>query len=276
MKAYLLDVRKLSPVTVGWSIRLFRSMFRFGLKNRLCYENPFDDIGPGPKANDNHYRFIETELIENVLTHCKTTETAFAVRLARYAGLRMPSEIRNMRFQDFGTDGFFVHDNSKTGRREVPFFHELRPDFKMLQQNRNRDDFVFSRQMVCAVNLRSRFLTILNRAAVEPWPRLFNNLRASRITELDEQGFTAKTLDSIFGNTESIRNRHYVGFRRDRAFMLMLGESVPKIESVVPENRRTIISELVENGGKKSNDFEPIVTEMEFSHGNRGGSLVFS
>ncbi len=58
--------------------------------------------------------------------------------------------------------------------------------------------------------------------------------------------------------------------------MLMLGESVPKIESVVPENRRTIISELVENGGKKSNDFEPIVTEMEFSHGNRGGSLVFS
>ena len=33
-------------------------------------------------------------------------------------------------------------------------------------------------------NLRTQFLRLLTRAGVEPWPRLFHNLRASRETEL--------------------------------------------------------------------------------------------
>ncbi len=178
------------------------------------------------------------------MSHANRTELRLAVRLARYAGLRMPSEIRNMRFSDFGKIGFFVHDNSKTGRREVPFFHQLRPDFEILKHKKGKDDFVFSRQIVVAENLRSRFETLIRRAGFEPWPRLFNNLRASRVTELDEEGYNAKTLDSIFGNTEAIRNRHYVGFRRDVAFMRMLGE------------KSELLRDMVEAGGQPESQFD--------------------
>ena len=222
-RLYLFD-RDYAPVTVGWRVRTLRTIFRLARKRRLVYENPFQEVPTGPKTNDDNFRFVEQRDIETILTHTNRTELRFAVRLARYAGLRMPSEIRNMKFSDFGRLGFFVHDNPKTGRREVPFFHELRPDFEILKHNRGKSDPVFSRPLTHQNNLRTCFLRLIAKAGFEPWPRLFNNLRASRVTELDEQGFNEKTLDSIFGNTESIRRRHYVGFRKDHAFMRLLGE----------------------------------------------------
>lgn len=57
-------------------------------------------------------------------------------------------------------------------------------------------------------------------------------------------GFNEKTLDSIFGNTKQIRNRHYVGFRKDRAFMQLLG------------TKSRIVDELVSMGGTANGVYE--------------------
>ena len=155
-RLHLLD-EGYAPVTVGWHIRTLRTIYRQALRRRLVYDNPFQDVPTGPKTNDNNYRYIEQNAIETILKPCRKAETAFAVRLARYGGLRMPSEIRNMKFSDFGRIGFFVHDNSKTGRREVPFFHQLRPGFKILKHKKGKDDFVFSRPIIVSENFRNCF-----------------------------------------------------------------------------------------------------------------------
>lgn len=244
LKVFMLAEKSLAAVTVTARIGTCRSMFRYALRKRMIFENPFDNVVGGPDTNDDLFRYIERELIESVLSGCKDDDLNFGIRLGRYAGLRLPSEICYMKYSDFGKDGFFVHDETKTGRREVPFFRELRPHFERMKAEHPDEEYVFSRVSVRNANLRRRFMKRLERRGIERWPRLFNNLRASCVTEYDEMGFNEKTLDSIFGNTEQIRKRHYVGFRKDRAFMQILG------------TKNTVIDELIENGGRMDSIIE--------------------
>ena len=58
-------------------------------------------------------------------------------------------------------------------------------------------------------NLRTQFNRILRRAGVTPWPRLFQNLRASRETELTNQ-FPIHVVTEWLGNTPSIASKHYL------------------------------------------------------------------
>ena len=46
------------------------------------------------------------------------------------------------------------------------------------------------------------------RAGLQPWPRLMQNLRASRATELADQ-FPGDVASAWLGHTEEIANRHY-------------------------------------------------------------------
>lgn len=50
---------------------------------------------------------------------------------------------------------------------------------------------------------------ILERAGVEPWPRLFHNLRASRETELAGE-FPIHVVTAWLGNTPKIAMKHYL------------------------------------------------------------------
>ena len=53
------------------------------------------------------------------------------------------------------------------------------------------------------VNLRTRFLKMIARAGLEPWPKLFHNLRASRQTELLDD-FPVKAVCEWLGNSQAV------------------------------------------------------------------------
>jgi hypothetical protein len=59
------------------------------------------------------------------------------------------------------------------------------------------------------VNLRTGLLRIIRRAALKPWPRLWQNLRASRETELAAEHPT-HVVCAWIGNTELVAARHYL------------------------------------------------------------------
>jgi hypothetical protein len=52
-------------------------------------------------------------------------------------------------------------------------------------------------------------LRIIHRAGVEPWPRLFHNMRATRQTELTEK-FPVHVVCSWMGNSATIAAKHYL------------------------------------------------------------------
>src|SRR5947207_1737365 len=58
-------------------------------------------------------------------------------------------------------------------------------------------------------NLRTQFLKIIRRAGLQPWPRLFHNLRASRETDL-MKSFPIHVVCAWIGNTPEIALGHYL------------------------------------------------------------------
>ncbi len=58
-------------------------------------------------------------------------------------------------------------------------------------------------------NLRTQMTWLVRRAGLEPWPRIFRNLRASRQTELEER-YPSHVVCGWMGNTEAVARRHYL------------------------------------------------------------------
>ena len=56
----------------------------------------------------------------------------------------------------------------------------------MLPENTASTEPIITRYRSAAQNLRTTFEKIIRRAGLEPWPKLFQNLRSTRETELAE------------------------------------------------------------------------------------------
>ena len=76
-------------------------------------------------------------------------------------------------------------------------------------------------------NLRTQFERIIQRAGLQPWPRLFQNLRSSRETELMER-FPIHTVTAWLGNTPAVAMRHYLQVRDEDFARAAQGEADPK------------------------------------------------
>ena len=57
--------------------------------------------------------------------------------------------------------------------------------------------------------MSGQFTRILQKAGVEPWPRLFQNLRASRETELANE-YPLHVVTAWLGNTPRVADKHYL------------------------------------------------------------------
>jgi hypothetical protein len=58
-------------------------------------------------------------------------------------------------------------------------------------------------------NLRSQLLRIMARAKVKPWPKIFQNLRSTRQTELAEE-FPSHVVCGWMGNSRDVAREHYL------------------------------------------------------------------
>ena len=107
--------------------------------------------------------------------------------LSRYGGLQCPSELLALRWADINwkKDRFTV-SSSKTEHhaggesRQVPIFPEILPYLRELFEAAEPGaEFVINRYRDPKQNLRTIFEKIIRRAGLEPWPKLFQNLRSS-------------------------------------------------------------------------------------------------
>lgn len=137
--------------------------------------------------------------------------------LARYAGLRIPSELFALRWADVDFDaGTMKVRSPKTEHHEggawrmVPLFKELRPHLDALfgESAAEGTVFVISKHRLPGMNLRTEFGRILERADVPEWPKLFHNLRASRESELMRE-YDLATVCRWIGNSPAVAAKHY-------------------------------------------------------------------
>jgi integrase len=164
---------------------------------------------------------VDRATIDKVIAEAPDAQWRLIIALARYGGLRTPSETLELCWShiDWVTERITVPSRKTTRHdrayRAMPLFPELRPYLEAVRDEVNPgievpfSEPVITRYRDLNSNLRTQLLRIMRRAGVEPWERLFHNLRASRQTELADE-YPAHVVADWMGNSPEIAERHYL------------------------------------------------------------------
>lgn len=194
-----------------------RQYFRAAIRLELMTRNPFDGIKCAVGANLANRRFVTRADAQKVLDACPDNSWRLIFALSRFGGLRCPSEHLALKWEDidWANDRMTIH-SPKTEHHEgkafrvMPIFPELRPYLLMAFEGaKPGTNFVIERTRDNGVNWRTQMQRIIKRAGLQPWPKLFHNLRASRETELTES-FPLHVVCAWIGNSPSIAAKHYL------------------------------------------------------------------
>jgi len=215
-RAWLVEHEGLSPATVARRVIAARTLWRRAQRWKLASESPFDGVKAGHQMNESRKAFVPRDVIAAVLDACPDQEWRCIVALARYGGLRTPSETYLLRWADIDWEQSRIRVASpKTehhegyGERIIPLFPELRAELLPLFTDAPAGTvYVVATHRLAGMNLRQQLLRIIRRAGVATWPKLFHNLRASRETEL-MRGYDLATVCKWIGNSPAIAARHY-------------------------------------------------------------------
>jgi len=207
----------LAPNTVNRTCGIARQFFRAAVRRRLIPGNPFSELKVSVKGNKAREHFVSRHDAEKILDACPNIEWKLIFALARFAGLRTPSETLCLRWQDvdFGQNRMLVR-SPKTEHhpggesRLVPIFPELAPLLTLaLAEAEPGPGYVIAKHRNTGANLRTHMLRILAKAGVKPWPKLFQNLRSTRQTELC-QDWPEHVVCAWLGNSKAIAREHYL------------------------------------------------------------------
>src|SRR6516164_7776471 len=222
-KAWLLT-QDLAPATVAKRLSFARTFLHVARKHKLIDENPFAEVKI-PTANVSaRQRFIDRDKVQRLLDKANPI-WRIIIALCRFGGLRCPSEVLSLEWRhvDWERNRITV-PSPKTDRydgkesRTIPLFAELRPfleeAFELAKPGQIH--VVGGEHLAKAqgrngwrnCNLRTTFEKLVRRAGLEPWPRLFHNLRSSRETELLES-FPVHVVALWMGHDAKVSLKHY-------------------------------------------------------------------
>ena len=207
----------LAPATVAKRVHVARCIFRKAVRWGMVPTSPFAELRAGSQANPARSFHVPREWMGAILAACPGDEWRAIVGLGRYAGLRIPSELVCLTWGDVNWDrGILTVRSPKTEAhaggavRMVPIASELRPILQALFDAAEPGTVrILPRVRDGGTNLRTTFEKILARAGVKPWPRLFQNLRASCETDWVES-FPAHVVAAWLGHSPTIAARHYL------------------------------------------------------------------
>jgi len=206
-----------APATIGRNVKRARQFFRAAVRKRLLAENPMQDVKAPPQVNTARAFYVTREATERIIAACPDAEWRLIVALARYGGLRTPSETFALTWADVDWE----HDRIRVpspktachaGResRMLPLFPELRPHLEaVFDEAEPGTVHVIDQHRIASANLRTTLERICDRAGVELWERAFQNMRATRETELTQE-HPLHVVVAWLGNSAPIAARHYL------------------------------------------------------------------
>lgn len=221
-----IDHQRFAAATIAKDIGLARQFFTKARRWDLVSSNPFEGVKAGSQRNPDRLHYVSADDAQRLLDACPDTSWRCIIALCRWGGLRCPSEVLKLRWADidWGDEdraGRMLVRSPKTEHHEgkadrtVPLFDELRDvlldAFELAEEGAER---VVSRYPESTPNLRPAMLAIVRRTGLTLWPRLFQNLRASRVDDLRRQ-YPAKVCDAWVGNSEGVSRAHYESVREE-------------------------------------------------------------
>ena len=214
-QVFLKVQEKLSDATIARDCKRCREIFDYAKKSRIIKENPFASLKLPSQENKERMFTITPEMATKVLDACPSLEWKLIFAMARYGGIRMPSELVKLRWQDilWSENKIIIH-SPKTAHqgkpnRIIPLFPELKPLLEQAFDAAPEGSVNVIKHCKGTKNYRKGLKEIILKAGLLPWPKLFNNLRSTRETEL-AKNYSLQAATAWIGNTPKIALGHYL------------------------------------------------------------------
>ncbi|MCA9110654.1 MAG: phage integrase SAM-like domain-containing protein [Planctomycetaceae bacterium] len=211
--------RALSEDTTRRTCGIAKQFFEDAKDRGMLDRNPFKhrDIPTATGAGDKSREFfVSRELAERVMFALPDAQWRLMFALARFGGLRCPSEVLSLRWCDIDweNDRMIVsspkREHHEGGELEVvPLFPEIRPYLdECYDLAEDGAEFVISRYRKFDSNYGTLLTKHIRQAKLKPWPKPFQNLPSTQETELAEE-FPMHVVCSWIGNSQLVAAKHY-------------------------------------------------------------------
>ncbi len=203
--------------TTGSIIKTVKQFFAAAVDARILETNPFDGLSASTAIDATRSAYVSQEHAELILSKIASEECRLAFLLARWAGLRVPSEIVTMQWTHIDWENNTITIHSLKGEKHqhrktrlIPLFPKLvQPLTEASEQAPLKSIYVLNRYRTSANRvLRSHLLAAIKAANLTAWPKLWVNLRASCRTDLEES-FPTHVCDSWLGHSDKVASKHY-------------------------------------------------------------------
>ena len=209
----------LSDNTARRRLGIAKQFMRAAIRRKLMAENPFDGQVTAVRDNPRRRYFVTRKETDTVLAALPDAAWRLAFALIRYAGLRCPTEVLRLKWEDVSWDTarFTVHackteHHADAGIRVVPIFPELAERFQAAFDAAEPGAVYCCPQYAVKIAgqmYRKIILAAITAKGLKPWPKLFQNCRASRETELAES-YPLQVVCQWIGHTPAVAAKHYL------------------------------------------------------------------
>jgi integrase len=205
----------LAEATVRKSCGVLAMALRAARKAGALLCDPFEGVPKSAGANPEREVYVERATVEKILEVGPGAEFRLLVALSRLAGLRVPSEVRGLRWGavDWERRALRV-DSPKTRRhgkpwRLVPLVPELLVMLECAYSEAPEGAEFILPTYRTHTSPSMLVLRACRAAGVEPWPRPFHAMRASCETDWAAR-FPLADVAAWLGHTRTVAAKHYL------------------------------------------------------------------
>jgi integrase len=231
-----------AKATVAGTIRKTKTVFNWAKKQKWITDSPLAGFAEGSYRNPAKDRVVTMEEYHKLLAACPDQEWRVIIALARIGGLR-PCEIMVLRWSDIGVGKGNKRFNVFSPKlnphehlrwREVPLFPLLLSELNQLRSipGNEGQEFVINRFSNREnLNLVQPFTRIAERAGIGRIVRPFDNMRASRSTEV-HRDYGAIAESKWLGHSKEVAKECYLMVTDDDFNAAFEGKSVQSTDEV--------------------------------------------
>ena len=206
----------LATATVAKRTNVAKNIFSRAVAWKMIPSSPFAHLKSGNQRNPSRIHYVDDATIDALLAECRDAEWKGLIVLARYAGLRCPSEVKELRWEDvdWSKMALTVRSPKTAGHvghevRVVPIEPRLRDTLAALYSNSSGNGPVIP---FLQRSFKGTYMGVRRRvekAGLAVWPRLMQNLRSS--CERDwAQSYPAKDVAEWIGHSLAVAMGHYL------------------------------------------------------------------
>ena len=207
--------RGMAESTVGKHVKRCKTIFGEAVKDRLLEESPFQHLKGSSLAKKDFF-YVTPEIISDVLDKCPNDDWRLIFGLARYCGMRCPSEVLTLQWSDIlWAENKIRIDSPKTGLRFCALFPEIRPILERAFEAAPAGErfcvirYRYDRETGKGYNPGTTGKKIIESAGDIPWEQPFIALRKTRRNELELAGFRSTAIDAWLGHDDETAKKHY-------------------------------------------------------------------